>query len=255
MIANYTCGHCGREWSRKARAGFTPKYCSKSCRYDAAKKTDEEKLVVKNACKKRWTEANRDRINASQKAWRDANKDKVKAHKRAELEKFGSEYIAERLRQSRLANIEKYRERERAYYKLNAEKICARERAWRSENPEVIRKRNQSQWRDARWLNMLSRVQRANKAMGASCDLTHEWFRSRLEAGICEMSGLPFDMTSKRGPNAPSIDRIRPGEPYSQDNCRMVLWSVNHALSNYGEDYVLGVFSAILERRRLQDAA
>ncbi len=67
------------------------------------------------------------------------------------------------------------------------------------------------------------------------------------------MTGLPFDMTldgHKRRPNAPSVDRIKPDGDYTQDNCRIVLWFINRAMLNFGEDYAFDVFSRAIERSR-----
>jgi hypothetical protein len=87
---------------------------------------------------------------------------------------------------------------------------------------------------------------------GIEFDLSLEWFETRLKVGVCELSGLPFDF--ERGgktakPNAPSIDRIAPGGHYTETNCRMILFSINRALWNWGEDYVLSVFRHVLARR------
>jgi hypothetical protein len=92
------------------------------------------------------------------------------------------------------------------------------------------------------------------KRKGVEFDLSLEWFEARLKAGVCELSGLGFDFESNGRrtpkPNAPSVDRIIPGGRYTEDNCRMVLFSINRALGNFGEDYILGVFQRVLDRRK-----
>lgn len=97
---------------------------------------------------------------------------------------------------------------------------------------------------------MLIKVKQRAKEKGVNFDLTIEWFETRLKAGACELSGLPFDLEAKRGRNSPTIDRITAGGHYTQANCRMILWSINRALNNYGEDYLFGVFERVLARRR-----
>lgn len=58
--------------------------------------------------------------------------------------------------------------------------------------------------------------------------------------GRCELSRVPFsgDVVGKshKRPFIPSIDRIRPKEPYTFDNCRLVCWAVNLALGEWGDE-------------------
>ena len=56
-------------------------------------------------------------------------------------------------------------------------------------------------------------------------------------------------MDGKNTPDSPSIDRINPFGGYTKDNCRIVLWCINRALFIYGEDYMLKVFKACIEKK------
>lgn len=58
----------------------------------------------------------------------------------------------------------------------------------------------------------------------------------RVDAGVCEITGYPFDLTPGRKFNGPSIDRIDPSRGYTYDNIRVVLNLVNLALNSWGED-------------------
>lgn len=62
-------------------------------------------------------------------------------------------------------------------------------------------------------------------------------------AGRCEMSGLAFRSggSGRRQPFIPSIDRILPVAGYTPENCRLVCFAVNVAMSDWGE----GVFREI----------
>jgi len=82
------------------------------------------------------------------------------------------------------------------------------------------------------------------------CGITPAWIKERLDRGVCELTGIAFDMTGKRTQNSPSIDRIIPGGPYTPENCRMILWSLNRGLNNYGLDYMLTIFEMILRKRK-----
>jgi hypothetical protein len=165
---------------------------------------------------------------------------------------------------------EDFNARRRVHYAENKEQIVERNRQtrkrWRDNNPDKVReqhRRNRERQtpeysRERKdWFRLNNRASiictyakvHARKK-GVSCDLTPEWVRERLDRGMCEMSGLPFDMDAKRGPNTPSVDRIVPSGQYTQSNCRLILWSLNRALSNYGEDYMLMVFKAVLDKRQ-----
>lgn len=76
-------------------------------------------------------------------------------------------------------------------------------------------------------------------------DLDREWLKPKLDAGVCELTGLPYRNVSSGGyrahPYAPSLDRKIAGGPYTKDNVRLVLFAVNRAMSDWGE----GVFKEI----------
>jgi hypothetical protein len=68
-------------------------------------------------------------------------------------------------------------------------------------------------------------------------DLIEMMVRSQ---GRCEISGIQFSDEQipgcSRRPFIPSIDRIKPKEPYIFDNCRLVCWAVNRALGEWGDE-------------------
>lgn len=55
-----------------------------------------------------------------------------------------------------------------------------------------------------------------------------------------------------RNPNAPSVDRIDSSRGYTVDNCRLILWSLNRALNNYGEGYIFKIFRAVFAHQKRQ---
>jgi hypothetical protein len=72
--------------------------------------------------------------------------------------------------------------------------------------------------------------------------------RTRIGAGFCEITGLPFGVKGrgrKLGPDpfSASLDRIEPSKGYVYDNIRVVCWAVNLAMSNWGEELASEVFS------------
>ena len=85
-------------------------------------------------------------------------------------------------------------------------------------------------------------------------DLDVDWIQSRLDAGRCEVSGLPFSkgrFAETRGkyrqdPWAASIDRIDNKKGYTQDNCRMVVWMLNRAKGYYTDKHLFKLASALV---------
>lgn len=76
------------------------------------------------------------------------------------------------------------------------------------------------------------------KKLGVPFDLDqHEAeIQARIDAGECEMSGIPFDLTGKRNHASPSLDRIVPSRGYVYQNIRVLCQAMNCALGNWGEE-------------------
>ena len=85
--------------------------------------------------------------------------------------------------------------------------------------------------------------------------ISRDWIRDRLDNGFCEITKLPFNFSGREGytrqPHAPSVDRIDPKNPdYTPENCRLVLWAVNCAMAEYGEEIMIPIFKAILHANK-----
>jgi len=97
------------------------------------------------------------------------------------------------------------------------------------------------------------RAVRLIHSAASRCDLvtiTPEWVEQRLELGLCELSGLPFDFATSRlqGAYSPSLDRIDPGCGYTPENTRVILWALNAALSHWGAETFKTIAEAWLGR-------
>lgn len=91
---------------------------------------------------------------------------------------------------------------------------------------------------------------RAKKAwLPFDLDAYRSEIRARIEAGVCELTGLPFAIGGDRDWNSPSIDRIEPELGYVYSNVRIILWSLNSAFGYWGEDQFEIVARAWLERK------
>lgn len=84
---------------------------------------------------------------------------------------------------------------------------------------------------------LLATARRNSKARGHPApSLSLRTCIRKLEAGTCEVTGLPFDLSGglRRGPFAPSLDRINSARPYTGGNTKLVLWAINSANGDWG---------------------
>lgn len=83
----------------------------------------------------------------------------------------------------------------------------------------------------------ISNSRRRSLAKGLPFDLTKEWLIAKLKAGKCELTGLPlvFDYKKRAGPQSPTLDRIIPSRGYTKANIRVICFSVNCLLSEFGD--------------------
>lgn len=90
---------------------------------------------------------------------------------------------------------------------------------------------------------------RAAKA-GRDFSLTWEWLRDRLDAGVCEATGLPLVLSAMKGktPWQPSVDRIDNERGYTEDNCRVVVLMFNLAKLSWDDADVVHMAKALAGR-------
>ena len=99
----------------------------------------------------------------------------------------------------------------------------------------------------------LASTKQSAKDRGLSFDLTAEWFKERLDRGVCEVTGLPiriklYKKNDKgiRGCYSPSIDRIDNTIGYITSNCRIVCWGYNVGKNNFTDRDVNALALALL---------
>lgn len=148
--------------------------------------------------------------------------------------------------------------------------VAARRRSRYAENPEPIRSREREKYdivkrkrkhdrsrKSARLSLLVAGAKHRSKKMGLAFDLDsrREELDERFASGVCELTGLPFDMEAVKKWNAPSLHRRVPDKGYVATNTLIVLWAVNAACGDWGEDILAEVSSAFLRRRTNRVAA
>ena len=93
---------------------------------------------------------------------------------------------------------------------------------------------------------------RCKKSSG-TVTISIDYVIQKLKEGKCELTDLPFDLSKPNGtqkhPYAPSLDRINPkNKNYEDGNVRVVLQSVNMALSEYGLDHLILITDALKKK-------
>lgn len=89
-----------------------------------------------------------------------------------------------------------------------------------------------------------------NAKSRARVTITKEWVLERLEAGHCEVTGVPFVFLHERHPHAPSLDRRDPSKGYTPENTRLVTTHLNVALNSWRDEQLEVLSIAFLRRRR-----
>lgn len=142
-------------------------------------------------------------------------------------------------------------------------KPCQRtyEMQWRAENRERLRLARAGRAEQAKAYSLKHREKYRARVLIAECrrrcakkgiafdlDQFEAQIQARIDKGVCELTGLPFDLTTKERAFSPSLDRIEAGGPYTHDNIRIVIFAVNALLGNWGESVAERVCAAFSTR-------
>jgi len=74
--------------------------------------------------------------------------------------------------------------------------------------------------------------------------------QARINLGTCELTGFRFNLDCGRTWDSPSLDRINPTEGYVFSNIRVVCHAVNSAMGDWGENTLIAMAMAIMDKRR-----
>ena len=88
-----------------------------------------------------------------------------------------------------------------------------------------------------------------SKINGWPFTIDFDFVWKKIEAGYCEATGMPFDLTCDyRSPFFPSMDQIMPGKGYTPENTRVVSAMYNFAKGVWSDEDVLRMARALVAK-------
>jgi len=118
---------------------------------------------------------------------------------------------------------------------------CAKVR-WNSENALKVRAQR-----------LHGNAQKRAKANGwPELDFSSTWLEEKILAGVCEATGIPFDLNTvfsntvhAKNPWVPSIDRIDSSKPYLKNNVHVVVYMYNVCKAEFLHEDVVKFCKAV----------
>ena|SRR3990167_5781953 len=159
---------------------------------------------------------------------------------------------AERQRRYRIAHPERCATAKGLWALANPEKFREgahrRDKAYRERNPRKAIIRNAKFRTTAKGAAqyLYSNAKRRAKVSGVAFTITKEWILERVQAGKCEVTGMPFVIANGRKPWAPSLDKTNPLGGYTPDNVKVVVWMYNTCKWDSTHDDVVAFARAVL---------
>ena len=118
---------------------------------------------------------------------------------------------------------------------------CAKVR-WAEANPLKVRAQR-----------LYGNAQKRAKANGwPPPDFGSDWIEQKILSGVCEVTGIPFDLKSEfsksvhaKNPWVPSLDRIDSSKPYLKDNVQVVVYMYNVCKAEFSHSEVVKFCRAV----------
>lgn len=170
---------------------------------------------------------------------REANRTKAAAFRATEE---GAAYAREYAQNLTEDQIDRRNELARGRYEPNPRKVMTPEE--KRAHTKTYRAKNR---RDNYAVHLHRELRARAQRNQLPFNLTLDYIEDAMERGACEISGLPFQESGRRGPFSMSIDKIKPELGYVTGNTRAVLWCVNAAMGDWGLEVMLPIFRAIVD--------
>jgi hypothetical protein len=100
-------------------------------------------------------------------------------------------------------------------------------------------------------VSLVKSARRRARDRGLAFDLAEHCgdLQRRIDAGVCEATGLPFQIGLGHHWASPSFDRIDAVGPYLYQNIRVVLNGFNNAIGNWGEEVLFAMVDGCRQRK------
>ncbi len=123
---------------------------------------------------------------------------------------------------------------------------------WRDKNQDYLKSKSRQRRMTKRAMCLAAAARVRARKKGLEFSLTSSDIQSLqavIDAGRCEISGVPFVLEGPRGPASPSFDRIDPSQGYKAGNVRVVCHALNAAMGDWGDAALFPIVSAWISRR------
>jgi len=138
------------------------------------------------------------------------------------------------------------------YYVANKDRLRASNKEWYFANKAELAVRKKDEYARSstdlalRARYLVNSCKARAKTKGLPFALDAKDIALRLQAGVCELTGISFDFTRNkgRGPFSPSLDRRVLSEGYTLDNISVVVWALNAARGDWGDDVLWQILAA-----------
>lgn len=141
-------------------------------------------------------------------------------------------------------------------YRIICKECCrGQERRRKAAIPAETRKAEFRKWRKtnrAKALMTLARFRAKQKGLPFALD--ENAIQGVIDAGVCELTRIPFNLDGGKTWDSPSLDRIDSSKGYTPDNVRVVLYCLNVMANIWGENKIIEMAEAIMAARRSRSA-
>jgi hypothetical protein len=122
--------------------------------------------------------------------------------------------------------------------KLGVDAIYAKQAEWREQNRPYLQQKSRKRRLSKRAMCLVAaaRIRARKKKIVFNLDAADiAALQAVIDAGRCELSGVPFTLEGPRSATSPSLDRIEADKGYVRGNVRVICHALNAGLGDWGE--------------------